>query len=171
MFEKVGAEESARLEALASKVRDELAAAGLPVLAPGLNHVLAGGAEVEVDEGDDAAGGVYVDWQAGPRLRECASRALRLGLMDEPVLRRPGQISAAMMHAMAAILSAAGFTVEDPDDEYRPHHLRVVDGPAPGVTPAWWLREEEVDLSGWQAAGADTSTGAGAGADAGTGTD
>lgn len=158
MFEKVGAEESARLEALAAKVRDELPAAGLPVLAPGLHHALAGGAEVEVDDGADAAGGVYVDWEASPRLRECAVRALRLRLMDDPVLRRPGQISAAMMHAMAAILTSAGFTVEDPDDEYRPFHLRVLAGPAPDVASGWEPREEEMDMSAWQTAdeGADT---------------
>ncbi|WP_030680852.1 hypothetical protein [Streptomyces rimosus] len=155
MFEKVSAEEVARLEALASKVRDELAAAGLPVLAPGLSHVLAGGAEVEVDDGADAAGGVYVDWEASPRLRQCATRALRLRLMDDPVLRRPGEISAAMMHAISAILTGAGFTVEDPNDDYRPFHLRVVAGPPPGTAPGWELRDEEVSMAGWQAAGED----------------
>jgi hypothetical protein len=37
MFERVGAEESAALTKLARRVRDELAAAGLPVVAPELD--------------------------------------------------------------------------------------------------------------------------------------
>ncbi|MFE6225326.1 hypothetical protein [Streptomyces sp. NPDC057854] len=151
MFERVSAEESERLEALASRVRNELAAAGLPVLTPGLDRVLASGAEVEVDEGADAAGGVYVGWVISPRLRECTNRAFRLRLLDDPLLRHSSEIAAAMMHAMAAILASAGFAVQDANDEYRPHQLRVTDGPARAV-PMWALRDEEVTMSGRQAA-------------------
>lgn len=78
MFEMVSADELARMEALARRVRNELAAAGLPVLAPGLHPVLAGGAEVMVDGGADPAGGVFAGWSASPRLQECTNRALRL---------------------------------------------------------------------------------------------
>jgi hypothetical protein len=59
------------------RVRDELAAAGLPVPAPGLNPVLAGGAEVMVDGGADMAGGVFVRWSASPRLRTGPHQACR----------------------------------------------------------------------------------------------
>ncbi|MER5781520.1 hypothetical protein ABT104_07280 [Streptomyces mobaraensis] len=152
MFERVGAEEFERKEALASRVRNELAAAGLPVLTPGLDRVLASGAEVEVDEGADAAGGVYVGWLSSPRLRECTSRAFRLGLLGDPLLRHSSEIAAAMTQAMAAILASAGFAVEDANDEYRSHQLRVTDGPAQ-VVPMWALRDEEVAMSGRQAAG------------------
>ena len=62
MFEKVSAEQLAGMETLARRVRSELAAAGLPVPAPGLSPVLAGGAEVEVDDGADTAGGVFGCW-------------------------------------------------------------------------------------------------------------
>ncbi|MFH8888266.1 hypothetical protein [Streptomyces sp. NPDC017949] len=57
-FEKVGPEEAARQEALATSVCNEPAAAGLPLLAPGLQPAPAGGAYVDVDPGADAAGGV-----------------------------------------------------------------------------------------------------------------
>ncbi|SEB64949.1 hypothetical protein [Streptomyces sp. TLI_105] len=160
MFERVSAEESEHQEALASKVRNELAAAGLPVLTPGLDRLLAGGAEVEVDHGADAAGGVYVGWSISPRLQECTRRAFRLRLLDDPLLRHSSEIATAMMQSMAAILASAGFTVEDANDEYRPHQLRVVDGPA-RPAPLWTLRDEEVTMPGWQAA----STGEGDSAD------
>ncbi|GAA2324992.1 hypothetical protein GCM10010246_02360 [Streptomyces cuspidosporus] len=151
MVERVSAEEAERQEALASRVRNELAAAGLPVLTPGLDGVLASGAEVEVDGGADAAGGVYVGWLISPRLRECTRRAFRLRLLDDPLLRHSSEIAAAMLRAMAAILTSAGFAAEDAHDEYRSHQLRVTDGPAQAV-PMWVLRDEEVTMSSWQAA-------------------
>lgn len=155
MFEKVSADELAGLEALASRVRSELAAAGLPVLVPGLSPVLAGGAEVMVDGGADAAGGVFVGWSDSPRLRACTERAFRLRLLDDPLLRHASQIAAAMMQAMAMILTSAGCTVEDANDEYRPHQLRVVAGPAPGAPPIWSLRDDELAMTGWKASDHD----------------
>ncbi|WP_258314797.1 hypothetical protein [Streptomyces sp. Act143] len=138
------------MEALSWKVRNELAAAGLPVLAPGINSVLAGGAEVEVDDGADAAGGVFVGWQASPRLQACASRAFGLKQLDEPVLRHSSAVRAAMLQAMAAVLSSAGFSVEDARDEYRPQELRVLAGPPSDQPPFWSLRDDELTLPGWQ---------------------
>jgi hypothetical protein len=149
MFERVGGEESAALQKLARWVRDELAAAGLPVVAPELAPVLAYGAEVEVDDGDDAAGGVFVGWQASPRLRACASRAFRLKQLDEPVLRHSSAVGAAMMQAMAQVLASAGFSVEDARDEYRPQQLRILAGPPSGGGPMWSVRDDELKLSGW----------------------
>ncbi|MFD8133591.1 hypothetical protein [Streptomyces mirabilis] len=128
MFERVGAEESAALESLAWKVRNELAAAGLPVLASGMNPVLTGGAG----------------------LRACASRAFRLKQLDEPVLRHSSAVGAAMTEAMAQVLASAGFSVEDARDEYRPQQLRVLAGPPSGQQPVWQLRDDELALPGWQ---------------------
>jgi hypothetical protein len=151
MFERVSADERAGMEALARRVRGELAAAGLPVPAPGLSPVLAGGAEVVADDGADMAGGVFASWSASPRLDACTSRAFRLRRLDDPLLRHSAEIKAAMMRAIAAILTSAGFTVQDANDDYRPYALRVVDGPAPGVPPIWSLRHEEVTMAGQEA--------------------
>jgi hypothetical protein len=41
-------------------------------------------------------------------------------MLDDPLLRHSSQIAAAMMQAMGAILTSAGFTVEEANDEYRP---------------------------------------------------
>ncbi|MET7476890.1 hypothetical protein ABZT17_21305 [Streptomyces sp. NPDC005648] len=150
MFERVSAEESAALEALACKVRNELAAAGLPVIAPGLDPALTGGAEVDIDDGADAAGGVYVAWQPSSRLRACASRAFRLKQLNEPVLAHSSAVGVALMHAMSAVLTSAGFRVEETRDEYRPHQLRILNGPPPGQPPVWSFRDDELTLSGWQ---------------------
>jgi hypothetical protein len=99
MFDKVSADELAGLQTLARRVRSELAAAGLPVPAR-IDPVLAGGAQVLVDDGADPAGGVFVRWTASPRLRECTSRAFRLRQLDDPLLRHSAEIKAAMMRAM-----------------------------------------------------------------------
>jgi hypothetical protein len=150
MFERVSADERAGMDVLASRVRDELAAAGLPVLAPGMDPALLGGAEVEVDDGDDAAGGVFVGWWASPRLRACTGRAIRLRELNDPLRRHSSEIAAAMMQAMAAVLSSAGFTVEDANDEYRSHQLRVVRGPGRGEPPMWSVRDDELAMRGCQ---------------------
>ncbi|MFE4535225.1 hypothetical protein ACFRKB_09100 [Streptomyces scopuliridis] len=149
MFERVSAEEAASLESLAWKVRNELAAAGLPVFASGLMPVLAGGAEVDIDEGADAAGGVFVAWQASPRLRDCAVRAFGLKQLDDPVLWHSSAVRAAMMQAMAAILASAGFSIEDARDEYRPQQLRVLASPPSGQRPVWLHRDDDLAMPGW----------------------
>jgi hypothetical protein len=150
MFETVGSEERAGMETLAWRVRNELAAAGLPVLAPGMDSALIGGAEVSVDDGADAGGGVFVGWSASPRLRACTSRTFGLKLLDDPLLRHSSVVGAAMMQAMMTVLASAGYTVEDANDEYRSHELRVVRGPGPGVPPMWAVRDEELAMPGWE---------------------
>lgn len=150
MFERVSDDARANMERLDQRVRSELAAAGLPLIVPGLSAILAGGAQVDVDDGADTAGGVFVGWHASPRLQACTIRALRLKLLNDPLLQHSGQIEAAMTQAMATILTSAGFTVQDADNEYRPYQLRLVDTPGPGTPPMWSLRDEELDMPGWQ---------------------
>ncbi|MFI6408492.1 hypothetical protein [Streptomyces sp. NPDC050548] len=107
----------------------------------------------EVDDGSGAAYGVHVGRLISPRLRERASRAFRLRLLDGPVLCHSSEIAAAMMmKAVAAIPASAGFAVEDAKDEYRSHQLRVTVGPAQAV-PVGALRDDEVTVPGRQAAG------------------
>ncbi|WP_326644727.1 hypothetical protein OG884_11070 [Streptosporangium sp. NBC_01755] len=150
MFERVSAEASARLNRLAAQVRNALVTAGLPVLAPELAPQLAAGAEVDVDPGDDAAGGVFVSWQVSPRLRDCALRELKY--MRTPpeddaeiaAVRHQGAISRAMMHAMIDVLTSAGFSAADAHEEYRPFALRVLSGPPDGQRPVWDMRESEL---------------------------
>jgi hypothetical protein len=72
-------------------------------------------------------------------------------------LRHSAEVKAAMMPAMAAILTSAGFTVQDADDAYRSYQLRVAAGPTPGVPPMWALRDDEVAMADKEASDPDQS--------------
>ncbi|WP_067812523.1 hypothetical protein [Actinomadura kijaniata] len=121
---------------LAAHARNALAAAGLPLMPSDLEVTLGSGAEIEVDYGADAAGGVYATWRLHPQLARAAAYAIgeETG-EDDPALLFSGAVAVAMERALGAILTAAGFTVEEADDEYRPFTLRIVAGPAGGPDP------------------------------------
>lgn len=150
MFEKVDAEALNRLQFLAACARDELAAAGLPIVPTGMDTCLVGGVEVVIDQGKDTGGGVFAGWVVGPRLSSCVRHAVCANEMSAPVLEYARTIKDTMSRAMAAILTAAGFTVEDANDEYRTQQLRVVSGHDKGVAPLWALRDDELELWGWK---------------------
>ena len=156
MLEKVGAEVLAERERIAARVRDELVAAGLPVVAPELNPVLSQGVAVTVDPFDDA-GGVSVAWRSSPRVQSCVLRAVKLSLLDDPVLSHQQVVLEAMLAAITAILASAGFTVRDSLNDYAPFRLEVLAGP--GGHPAWGLREEEVAVTGRSAGASGSSAG------------
>jgi hypothetical protein len=157
MLEKVGAEVLAERERIAARVRDELVAAGLPVVAPGLNPVLSQGVAVTVDPFDDDTGGVSVAWRSSPRVQSCVLRAVKLSLLDDPVLSHQQVVLEAMLAAITAILASAGFTVRDSLNDYAPFRLEVLAGP--GGHPAWGLREEEVAVTGRSAGASGSSAG------------
>jgi hypothetical protein len=54
-----------------------------------------------------------------------------------------------MAKAVAVILSAAGFSVQDAAGEYRPFTLKVAAGPGDDVRPSWATRDDELALPGW----------------------
>jgi hypothetical protein len=108
---------------LAAAVRDVLVGAGLPVVDDGVND--GHGAQVEIDLGDDAAGGVFVTWRAGASHVEDANRSLLDGGFDDVPIRRTGVVGTAMRDAMITILDLAGFDATPSDDDMRPVALRV----------------------------------------------
>ncbi|MFJ9456383.1 hypothetical protein ACIRST_14980 [Kitasatospora sp. NPDC101447] len=134
-------------ERLAQRVRNELAAAGLPVVAPGLAVEVAVGAEVIVDmadllffgEGDPE---VVVTWRVGPQLR---SNVIADAMHQRGVtaaIRQCGEVEAAMADAVIAILSAAGFTARNHGNDLSPFDVQVLAGPQPGRRPGWALPDE-----------------------------
>jgi len=149
MPKRVDARTLSRWERVASAARNELAAAGLPVVVPSLAPKLAVGADVTIDPIDDTAGGVFIEWHASPRLTDCAVTALRHKRTDDPALRHNGAVQKAMAKAVAVILTAAGFSVGDAEDEYRPFALKVAAGPGDDVRPSWATRDDELALPGW----------------------
>ena len=136
-FETVGAVETALRTDLADAVRTELTAAGLPV---GDESERGGiGAQIEVDLGGDAAGGVFVTWRAGSLRVEAANRSLIDGGLDDEAIRRPGLIATTMREAMITILVDAGFDAAPSDDDMRPLALRVR---TRGVPPSAGIRAD-----------------------------
>lgn len=138
----------AGFERLAQRVRDELAAAGLPVIAPGLAPELAAGAEVRVDVWNHHFHGgepeVVVHWRVSPRLRSNALEAVRQGRGVTPAIRQSGEVQIAMAGALIAILSAAGFTARDRDNDMSPFDVQVLAGPDTGRRPGWAFPDEDL---------------------------
>ncbi|MFH9352495.1 hypothetical protein [Kitasatospora sp. NPDC017646] len=145
MDETLGRHVNARFERLAQRVRDELAAAGLPVVAPGLDRGLAAGAEVRVSAwnqhfGEDPE--VVVSWHVSPRLRGRAVADVQRDHGVTPAIRRSGEVQEAMAAAVIAILSLAGYTARDRGSEYSPFDVLVLAGPERGAAPVWSDRAE-----------------------------
>jgi len=116
--------ESAARTALAATVRDVLTGAGLPVPdddAASGDH----GAQLEVDLGDDAGGGVFVTWRIGAAHVEDANRSLLDGGFDDTAARLGVVVAVAMRDAMIEILRFAGLDARPSDDVMRPVALRV----------------------------------------------
>ena len=113
---------------LADRVCAELRLAGLPA-SPGSG--VAGeaevvGAVVEVDLGDDAAGGVFVHWQPDPGLTSAVVESMRNGQVDADAVRHSGSIKAHMRDAIIGILRSAGLRVEVERDDMRPFTVRIL---------------------------------------------
>jgi hypothetical protein len=116
-----------RLGVLATVVRSELAAAGLPVM-PEDHPAGTAGALVSVDRPDMR--GVLVDWHTHTVLMDAAMAAwgddpLREGEETRAFRRMFDGIDDAMQEALRKILTTAGFEVVDTDNDYAPHELLV----------------------------------------------
>ncbi|MGW4412745.1 hypothetical protein ACWEJ6_52785 [Nonomuraea sp. NPDC004702] len=121
-FERV---DEATLDAwsrLAARLREDLEAAGFAFI----GHDSAAGVNVEIDPGNDPAGGVFVSWAVGPALVEQIRQPVLSGDLHSPAIRHLGVINEVMEQTLRVILTSAGHCVEPANDEYRPHALRVI---------------------------------------------
>ena len=86
------------------------------------------GARVEVDDGRDPGGGVYLSWKAGRALRETARASVMNHQFEDASIRRTGEISRIMADAMAELLRTQDYDVvwADPPDDLRPYTLRIL---------------------------------------------
>ncbi|WP_129837962.1 hypothetical protein [Streptomyces sp. RFCAC02] len=128
MAEPVDNETLRRMERLAQRVRDQLAEAGLPVTAD-LDMRFAVGAEVRIDPAPDDIGGVYVGWRSHPALSARIREVMLSGDVTDPVVRRAGEVSRAMLEAIGRILAAGGFTVGPSRNDMSPQTLHVTGAP------------------------------------------
>jgi len=124
-FRRASSEVVASWKSMADQVSKELQLAGLPVVRTDAEAV---GAEIEIDEGGDEEGGVYVKWYPDPQLWKAAADSVQQGRLDEPVIQRSGTVKTVMCGAISEILQAAGFVIGQAGD-LRPLTIRVIASP------------------------------------------
>ena len=111
---------------IAAAVVEALTIAGLPAYVATRSAPRLPGAEVEVDQFADEAGGVFVHLKASNTLMERFAAPVLAREVDHPAILLNGSIAGAMLEALQVILTASGFRVEVSDDEYRTYSLRVM---------------------------------------------
>lgn len=129
--------EISRLRQLAEQVRQDLSASGLTVH-PTDQHGVAlgegGGLEIELDEFDDAAGGVWLHWRLHVRTQERVRAAIQRGQTDDPLLKAASQIYEHMVTSIIAMLTSLGYEAERSADDYRLYAVRVIAPPEASPT-------------------------------------
>jgi len=123
----------AAMRRLAGQVHDELLLAGLPS-AVGQHPLVAQGVVVELDIIDDGDPGVGAHWRPHPSLANAATRAAAARDEADGTMRRLGEVDRAMLPAIAALLTTAGFSLDTSDEDWIRTAVRVVAAPADGGT-------------------------------------
>ncbi|WP_328473990.1 hypothetical protein OHA21_13980 [Actinoplanes sp. NBC_00393] len=117
-------------DVLAMLIREDLGAAGLPVLPVEYSSMTSAGATVQPDDS-----GVVVGWRVHYALMTVGMHEYSRLQRGGPGARFHGAVSDAMRDAMAEILTAAGYTLEKDYNDYAPYDLLVTAGPAD--RPSW----------------------------------
>ena len=84
-----------------------------------------GGFYVEIDAGDDEAGGVYIAWKLPNLISSKVKELIRSQELQSPFLARVAQHSSDMQKTLADSLQLSGFLIEVADD-MRPFGIRVI---------------------------------------------
>ncbi|RBM19716.1 hypothetical protein [Streptomyces sp. PT12] len=111
---------------LADAADAALRAAGLPVLREEFAH---SGAQVWVDAKADALGGVYARWKISAEMNQAVIACVRERRMDDPLIRRRGEVGAAMNEAVLRVLVASGFEADHFADGFVPPCVRITAAP------------------------------------------
>ncbi|MGI5133594.1 hypothetical protein [Streptomyces sp. CA-106110] len=120
-----------RLHQLAERVRQDLSASGLTVHATAEHDPVPdeGGGWIELDDFDDAGGGVWLHWELHPRVREAIRTAIQRAEIDDPFLKVASETYKHTVTAVLATLTALGYEAERSRDDYRPYAVRVLAHP------------------------------------------
>ncbi|MGI5377542.1 hypothetical protein ACQEV2_25530 [Streptomyces sp. CA-251387] len=111
----------AERRALAERVCRETRLAGLNAfLLEGMDAAYQVGAEVEVDPGDDAAGGVLVSWKPDEALLDAAMERLQKGRLDAPEFLHYVAVCTRMQEAIVAIIRSAGIDADAEQNDLDP---------------------------------------------------
>lgn len=112
------------LESVASEVIKQLLKAGVYAFC-GMDRGEDPGVEVKIDQIDDDAQGVYLEWYCGAQLTKLAIEALQEKHYNDPSIYHLGEIKTTKLNEISDILSAVGIQTEDPQNDYAPYTLRV----------------------------------------------
>jgi hypothetical protein len=118
-LQHVDDEAAARLRDIATRARAALVSAGIPAF-DSEDPSPDGGASVQVDTGDDAAGGVYVQWVFPRSLTDDINAYIIDKQFTHPTVKYSGVVYGAMRDALLSILRASGFSAELADEDMRP---------------------------------------------------
>ena len=119
-------QEMAARRRVAAAVVEALTIAVLPAYVATRSDPRRPGAEVEVDQYAEEAGGVFGHWTASDKLLERFAAPLLAGEFDHPAILLNGSIAGAMVEALQVILTAIGFRVGISEDEYETDTLRIL---------------------------------------------
>lgn len=117
-FEHIDNQAQERLRDLADRARVTLIAAGIPAFDI-LSSSPRGGAKIEVDTGDDEAGGVYISWALSQELTDEISGYLLSNQLSHPTIQSFCKVRLAMRDAIIAILRAADLPARPAEDDIR----------------------------------------------------
>ena len=123
-YEKVDAGRAAVLEDVALRVIEVLQGAGFSA-----SSSRRPGAVVQVDLGDDSAGGVYVTWRAADAVEGRVIDCVMRGQTNDPAIDELAELRLVMQKALFAVLSARGFVVADSNNDLSANSVVVTGAP------------------------------------------
>lgn len=122
MVDRMSADRMRDMRGLAARVTEELNSFGFLLAVEE-----SGGFVVELDAGDDGAGGVYVSWKNPSSVSSKVGEMIRNKELESPFLAQAARFSSEIQQVLASSLSLRGFLVELEDD-MRPFGVRVISG-------------------------------------------
>ncbi|MEU2583029.1 hypothetical protein ABZ612_08715 [Streptomyces avermitilis] len=126
------ANEINRLRQLATAVKADLSRSGLVVRDAGEEpdrQTAPGGLEIDLDQVDDEAGGLWLTWELHPAVRQSVREAVQQGRTGDPVIQASVAVHERTAEAIVCMLTAAGYEAEQSDASHRPFAVRVLTGP------------------------------------------
>jgi hypothetical protein len=127
-YRQVSEAEAEKLRETAQLVMSTLIHFGFRATTP-LENAGLGGAEVEVDTGDDAGGGVHVHWAVPHSLNNEAISHIMGGDQDHPSVRQSKSIRDLMFQVIMTVLIADGFDVRPSDDGMNAGFIDILSTP------------------------------------------
>ena len=83
--------------------------------------------ELSVDTMTDSGRGIYLEWRTGRAVVDAVVKSMEDGRFDDPVIRESAELKQAGAERIVAALEHAGVRAEDPNDDYMPYAVKVID--------------------------------------------